>query len=146
MIEVNGEVTHTEAGFAWISRAGETCSNCDPKTGCKSIALSRLFCSKKPIFRVQDPLGVKVGEQVSIGIEEKNLLQSALVGYAMPVLVLVLGAIIGLYIGGECLSIMGGISGFFAAMIWLKRKKISPSNIPTIVRRVLSDDTVENNA
>ena len=146
MVEVNGEVINIEAGFAWIRRAGKICSKCDATTGCKSIALSRLFCLKDPTFRVRDPFGVKVGEKVYIGIEEKTLLQSALIGYGVPVLALMLGAVIGLYLGEEYLSILGGIFGFLATMLWLKRKKLPSDNIPIIVRRVLLNGTVENNA
>jgi sigma-E factor negative regulatory protein RseC len=135
MVEVNGEVTAIEVGFAWISQARQTCSQCDPKLGCKSIALSRLFCVKEPAFRVQDPIGVKVGEKVWVGIAGKTLLQSAWAGYGMPVSGLLAGALVGLFVGGEYCSVIGGIAGLGAAMWWLKRKKLSSKKLPIIVRR-----------
>lgn len=136
MLEVDGKVVHVEKGFAWIIReGGQTCGHCDPKTGCKSMAISRLFCKKEQAFQVSDPLGVAVGECVSIGLEEKVLLSGALAGYGVPVFALILGAGVGLLLGAEYLSILGGGIGFIVAMLWLRRKKIALDSLPVILRR-----------
>ena len=144
MLEVEGRVVGIETAFAWIIREGkQTCGNCDPKMGCKSMAISRLFCKKEPIFRVRDPLGVLVGERVSIAIEENVLLQGAMTGYGMPVLALILGAVVGLFLGKEYLSMIGGVMGFLVAMLWLRRTKVTLGNMPIILRRILEDKQLE---
>lgn len=143
MLEVEGKVIKIEAGFAWITREGtQTCGNCDPKIGCKSMAISRLFCKKEQAFRVRDPFDVSVGERVSIGIEEKALLQGAVAGYGVPILAMIVGAAIGRYMGEEYLSVMGSVMGFLATLLWLSKKKMTPGNIPIIVQRVLEAPAV----
>lgn len=135
MIEVNGKVMKVEAGFAWIRREeGQMCSQCDLMTGCKSMAITQLFCNKEATFRVRDPLGVAIGEKVRVAIAEKALLAGAVAGYGIPVLSLIIGALLGIYLGEESLSILGGSVGFLGAIIWLRKKKIPAENMPTIVQ------------
>jgi sigma-E factor negative regulatory protein RseC len=136
MLEVAGKVIKVEAGFAWIIReGGKTCPNCDPQMGCRALAISRLFCKNNPTFRVRDPLGVAQGDQVSIGIKEKALLMGAIAGYGVPLFTLILGAIIGLLLGKEFWSILGGALGFILAMLWLKCPACHKDKGPVILRR-----------
>lgn len=136
MIEVEGTVTSTAEGLAWISRVGgQMCSQCDVKSGCRAMAITRLFCKREASFRVRDPIGVTVGERVHIGITEVQLLKNALIGYGVPLLLLILGAVLGLYWGQEYLSIMGGVFGLLTAMLWVKGRKMTVESLPVILRK-----------
>lgn len=137
MVEIEAKIVRIAPGFAWITQESKgLCQYCNTQTGCKSIALSRLFCRKTRVFRVQDPLGVSIGEHVSVGVREKSLLQGAVMAYFLPLLSLLFGAIIGQYWGAEYGSIVGGIIGFACALYGLSRKNITQNHLPIIIKRI----------
>lgn len=134
MIKIEAKVIRIAPSFAWITQESKgLCQYCNTETGCKSITLSRLFCRKSRAFRVRDPLGVRVGERVSVGILEKNLLRGALMAYFLPLLGLILGALIGQYWGAEYGSILGGIMGFVCALYGLSKKRLTQNHLPMII-------------
>lgn len=139
MIEIEAKVIRTEEGFAWITQEkAQLCAYCDKKTGCKAIAITRLFCLKPRLFRVQDSLGVGVGERVRVGMVEKNLLKGAFLVYFLPVLSLIAGATLGKYGGGEYGSIWGGVIGFAVAFYGLSKKHRAQDQLPIILERIKS--------
>nr|WP_200917344.1 SoxR reducing system RseC family protein [Jeongeupia sp. HS-3] len=114
------------------------CGNCDPQTGCRSVAISRMFGQAQQHYRVNNPLGAKEGEYVKVAVAERTLLQSALWAYGLPLLVMLLGAVLGRLIDpvsplGE---VLGAALGFGAAFAWLRiaRDPLAGQG-PTIVSR-----------
>jgi sigma-E factor negative regulatory protein RseC len=73
-----------------------------------------------------------VGEAVVVGIEERALLRAVLLGYLMPLLLLLAGALLG-GLWGEAPAIVGGLAGLAVAALWLRRHRSLPA--PVILRR-----------
>lgn len=137
MIEIEAKVMATEAGFAWIIQENpQLCMYCNKENGCKAIALTRLFCLKPRLFRVQDSVGVGVGEYVKVGMEERSLLQGAFLVYFLPLLTLIAGAVLGKYGGGEYGSIWGGAIGFASIFYGISRKNRAQDQLPIILERI----------
>lgn len=96
MIESEAEVLRVEQDHAWVRIKPHTpCGQCDPETGCKTVAMSRLFSGQKQEFRVRNSLLAVPGDLVRVAIADGLLLQSALWGYGLPLGLLLAGAALG---------------------------------------------------
>lgn len=134
MIEIEVKVLRTSLGFAWVERSDfPLCTACLSQAQCQSIAFSRLFCRKNTVFQVRDPIGVKVGDRVTIGLEERVLLKGAIKIYGIPLLLLLAGAMSGKYIGLEYGAILGGVSGLSLAILGLRWRKTSLNHLPAVI-------------
>lgn len=120
IIETPARVQKIEDHWAWVeTRPHRACANCDPEHGCRSLAMARLFSQKLGVFRVENTLQCRAGDEVIIAISARVLRQSALWAYVMPLLALLLGASLGA-IWSESASIIGGIFGLAMALFSLK--------------------------
>jgi sigma-E factor negative regulatory protein RseC len=94
MIEAEGIVVRTENSIAFVETQRQPgCGSCSSSGSCGVASLSRLFRTHPGTFRVQNPVGAIAGEGVVIGVEEKALLKGSLVLYALPLFLLLLGAV-----------------------------------------------------
>ena len=129
MIEEQGQVVEVQGEFAWIE--GErttTCGSCAVRKGCGTSAISKVLGQRRVRLRVLNRIDARVGDQVVIGIAESGLLRGSLAVYAVPLLGLFAGALAGQLLGSvvsvmqsDFFAITGAISGFIAALVWLKR-------------------------
>ena len=78
-------------------------------------------------MRVLSDLPLAVGDQVVIGIREQALVRGSLAVYAVPLLLLLAGAIIGelgagqgLWNSAEAASVLLGAGGLVTGLLWLK--------------------------
>lgn len=138
MIESEAEVLRVEADHAWVRiRPHTPCGHCDPESGCKSVALTRLFGGKQE-FRVRNPLQAQPGDWVLVAVEENLLLRSALWGYGLPLALLMLGALLGYFLVPPALAnwatAAGAVSGVALALIVLRLRRARQSE-PEIVRK-----------
>lgn len=139
MIETEAHVLRVEQGHAWVKiQPHSLCGNCDPETGCKSVALTRLFGSGRQEFRVRNPLGAVAGDKVRVAVAEGALLQSALWGYGLPLCLLLAGASLGhfLFSGSyrDLATLAGAGCGVVLALMLLRRRR-SRQVEPEIVYR-----------
>ncbi|WP_432720136.1 SoxR reducing system RseC family protein [Jeongeupia wiesaeckerbachi] len=139
MIDTEAQVVRTDASHAWVViRPHTPCGNCDPQTGCRSVAISRMFGQAQQQYRVNNPLGAKEGEYVKVAVAERTLLQSAFWAYGLPLLAMLLGALIGRFVGtGVPLAeVAGAAIGFCGSFAWLRltRHRVADQG-PVIVSR-----------
>ena len=125
MITENGIVTDVNSSLAWIRtiRSG-TCESCSSKDNCGTSHSGK----KEMTVTVKNTLNVKKGDQVIIGLETKPLLVVTFLLYVFPVLLLILGALIGnsiapfFHMNPSLLSLVLGCL-FFCAAFFIIRKK-----------------------
>lgn len=140
MLETQGRVIAVEAGFAWVESLRQGgCSSCASKGACGSQLLGEALT---PVKRgeaanhvlAQDPLGVRVGDTVLLGVEEKGALRAAFLMYGLPLLGLMSGLLLA-QPWGDLWAIAAGITGLALslAVVWLlgrasqhKPKEIQP--------------------
>ncbi len=91
MITENGIVTSANADTAWIktTRSG-ACEACSSKESCGTANNA-----KEVIVSVKNTLNVKNGDHVVIGLETKPMLYLTFFIYVFPILMMILGAVIG---------------------------------------------------
>ena len=115
--------------FAWIeSERTTTCGSCAVRKGCGTSAIAKVLGQRRVRLRVLNRINASVGDDVVIGIAESGLVRGSLAVYAVPLIGLFAGALAGQLLGrqvfdtqSDLLAIFGAISGFVAALIWLKR-------------------------
>ncbi|MBM5575505.1 SoxR reducing system RseC family protein [Deefgea sp. CFH1-16] len=125
MIITEAQVERCEGGQAWVKiRPRSPCGNCHPKYGCKSVAITRLFGQGQESYPVQNQLGAKASDWVKVAVNDGVLLQSALWGYGLPLLLLLLGAALALLVApaawSELASLLGAALGFVVAFVVLR--------------------------
>ena len=125
MITENGIVTDVNSSLAWIRtiRSG-TCASCSSKDSCGTSHHGQ----KEMVLAVKNTLHVAKGDHVVIGLETKSLLVVTFLLYVFPVLLLIIGALIGnslapyFHINPSLLSLVLGILFFGAAFLMLRKK------------------------
>ena len=121
MIETEGVVVKVEDGIAYIqAQRQSSCGGCAKQNeGCGTAKLVGYFDGKTPLYQARNPLGVKVGERVVIGVEDATLFRGVLAIYLPPLLLLVAGAIGGHQLAetpqaAESYAMLGALAGLAA--------------------------------
>lgn len=123
MIEESGTVVALDGHAVWVQTIRQsTCGSCSARKGCGQGALARMTDGRANQVRVRNTCGASVGDQVVLGIEESQLLRASLLVYALPLLALLVGALLGggFWPGQDLAAIVGGGIGLAAGFLWLK--------------------------
>jgi sigma-E factor negative regulatory protein RseC len=72
-----------------------TCGSCEAQSNCGTGAIAKVFSSKREMLRFRLNEIVEVGQKVSLGIPEENLLKASALVYCLPLGALILSALIG---------------------------------------------------
>lgn len=86
MIQVRGTVLQVEDGLVWLrleDRPGG-CGRCDEPGGCRSALLGDVFKGSGDVIRLEDSVGARVGDEVTVSVADGAPLQAALLGYGLP--------------------------------------------------------------
>ena len=118
MLETQATVIATEPGFAWVESARHgACGSCSAQGSCGTRMLGEALApAATSQVRVRDPLGVQVGEQVVIGMNEQNSLRAAFMLYGLPLVGLMLGLLIG-QTWGDLVAVLLGAGGMLLALL-----------------------------
>ena len=124
MIEVQGLVIAVEDNAVVVqTQRVSTCGSCASKQGCGTAALAKGMGKGVTEIRIVTDLDVKVGDRVTLAIEESALLKGSLFIYLFPLMAMILGSLVGDYysnrlaINNELLSIFCGLAGLVGALL-----------------------------
>lgn len=128
MLEENGIVISVSKGMAEVSVTPQSaCGSCGASNGCGTSLIASLLPERSSRFRVKNPLGAQIGEQVVIGLHESTLQTASLILYLIPLAGLIFGAMGGIYLSedvfrnpSELPSIIFGFTGMGAGFILVK--------------------------
>ena len=122
MITETGKVVAVDGDRAWVQTIrASACESCSARHGCGQRVLASASGGRANQVLVVNRLGAQVGDSVDLAIEESALLQASLLVYAVPLSLMVAGAIAGhQWSGGQDLAailgaITGMVTGFFVA-------------------------------
>lgn len=129
MLEETASVVEVDHDKVWVeTHRRSTCGSCSVNKGCGTAAISRALGKRRSVVRVLANMPLKAGDEVIIGIRERALVKGSLAVYAVPVALLLTGALLGelgaqrfLWQSAEAASLVLGISGFVAGLFWLRR-------------------------
>jgi sigma-E factor negative regulatory protein RseC len=123
MIETQAVVIRVEGRLALIEaerRLG--CGRCK-ETGCGSAVPARLVKLKPRRLHIVNSIAAKRGDAVIVGISERALLKSALSVYLVPIMLLILGAVLGAAggpAGVDRYALAGALLGLIAGAAWIR--------------------------
>ena len=123
-----------------LARAGG-CGRCHEPGGCQAVSLTRLFGHGKD-GEVELPLAQghwQAGDAVWLLWPRAALLRSAALGYGLPLLLLLAGAILGTAAGGENGAVQGAAAGL---LLGLLAPRLLPASAPQwqLVRREAEEE------
>jgi sigma-E factor negative regulatory protein RseC len=126
MLETRAIVVQVEGRYALVQASqANGCGQCNGK-GCGAGKLSRLFCSKPRRFQADNPINAVVGDEVVISVAEGTILRGIGLVYLLPLLLLVMGALLGSAWVGQSpgqhdgYATAGALSGLAAGFIAVK--------------------------
>ncbi len=127
MIEESAQVVAAEGDFVWVeTQRQSTCGGCAANQACGTATLAKLFGNRRTRVRALNQSGAQVGDSVIIGLDERALIRGSLAVYALPLLALFAGALIGALLSqrwaleGEALTLGLGVLGLVVGLLWLK--------------------------
>lgn len=134
MIEERGIVRAVSQGLAEVECERRTaCGSCSVKSGCGTSLLERFFGRRRGLLTAQDTLSVQPGDRVIVGVREEELLKAAVAAYLTPLLVMILGAVAGQWVGelllpawADGLSLLGGLAGLAVGLRFLALRFARP--------------------
>lgn len=147
MIEETAQVVATEGEFVWVeTQRQSTCGGCAARQGCGTATLAKVLGNRRTRVRAINRDGAQVGDRVVVGIDETALIRGSLAVYAVPLLGLLAGAVLGgllserLLVDGEALTLGLGIAGLSGGLVWLRgftrRIRSDRRYQPVVLRRL----------
>ncbi len=147
MLEETGTIVALDGEFAWVeSERTSTCGSCNVRRGCGTSVIAKVLGRKQLQLRAVNQAGAAVGDQVIIGISESGVVRGSLAVYAVPLALLLGGAIAGHFLGiwgglknPDLAAIVCSVAGFLAGIVWLRnfsrRTATDKAWQPVILRR-----------
>lgn len=110
------------------------CRRCARGEGCGAAPLSRLFVRAGATLPLDPRCGLRVGDEVRVGVDRRWLLAAAFAAYLLPVLGFVVAAAIayGLWPGDDVAGLALGLAGA-AASFWLLKGPLDRIAKPDLV-------------
>lgn len=147
MIEELATVTRLSDSHVWLQadrRIG--CERCEAGQGCGGGLLGKLVGGRGidiavPLNRVGVIPDLSAGDTVVIGFPEASLLQGSLLAYALPMLLMLIGAGLGnALLDSDLSTVMGAVLG--AVLGWLIARKLSEryNFQPSLLRKSTPDE------
>jgi sigma-E factor negative regulatory protein RseC len=121
MVEEIATVISCDNNGVWLSTTPvASCNACQVSDDCGTGIVAKTLTPKTQHFFVPSALKLLPGEQVKIGLPERNLLMAALMVYLLPLLLMLLATVLGSVAGLAehwlmLLALVGAGSGFMLA-------------------------------
>ncbi len=129
MLEEIAQVVAIEGREVWVeTQRRSSCASCSAHAGCGTSVLAKVLGQRRSRVRVLSDMPLRVGDQVVIGIREQALVRGSLAIYAVPIVLLLLGALAGrlgaerlLWSSAEAASVVLGVAGLAGGFLWVRR-------------------------
>ena len=123
MILARARVVAVAEGSVWVeSNQRSSCAACSANNGCGAAILARVLGQRCFRMRAVNHLPLRVGDEVVVGVDAHAILRGSFAVYLAPLLMFLLGAGLGsfLFPSSEGMSILSGIIGLIAGILWLQ--------------------------
>ncbi len=143
MLETRAIVVQADKQLTLVqANQGNGCEQCNGK-GCGTGKLSQLFCSKPRQFQVDNPINARVGDEVIVSVAEGAVLRGVGLVYLLPLLLLVMGMVLGGSLAAQSAqhdgyaaggALFGLVVGFVSAR-WFSSRQARQQYQPYIARQ-----------
>lgn len=114
MITESGKVVAVTSEHAWVQTIrASACQSCSARNGCGQKVLASATGGRANQVRVFNSANARVGEEVTLGIDESALLVASLLVYALPLLFMVAASMVGHHLssGNDFAAMLGAAVG-----------------------------------
>ncbi len=141
MLAEKARVVALEEGALWVeTQAQSSCGSCAGNQDCGTGLLQRYLQTSR-FLRINLPdssqARYRIGDELELGLDESVMVRGSIQLYILPLLGLLAGAALGASLGGELLSILGGLVGLLGsglALRWFAWKhRFNPDYHPVIL-------------
>ncbi len=132
MIEAIGQVTALDGMWAIVTtQPPNNCGHCPSNNSnpidkkakgthqCGNILMSHKLITTKRQLKVKNNIQAQVGDQVTLGITETNLLLISMHLYGIPLLTLLIGILIGQWLGSQDINLHNELSSMIGGLLGL---------------------------
>jgi sigma-E factor negative regulatory protein RseC len=127
MIEEKAIVVAVEGDSVLLqTQRRSACQSCSVKQGCGTSVLAKVVGQRSAQILVSNTLDANIGDELIIGIDDNALVKGSLLVYALPLILLLVGALLGellahyYVLNAELMSIVLGAAGFVLAMVLIR--------------------------
>ena len=145
MQEEVGTVIESRGGTARVLvKRNSACDHCPSRSCCASLG------GDLKGVDVSNVIGAKEGQQVKIGISPKAVLKASFILYMVPILALIIGAMIGSYLGSQHKEIwaiflgLGFLVGSYFVIKALSKHFENKAEYLPVVTEILASQTSRN--
>jgi len=113
LVEESGVIVAVELDRVWVETIrSSACDSCKAQKGCGHGLINKASSGKTFQLDVQrNGLSAKVGDTAVIGIPEDSILKASLIGYLLPIVLLLIFSGAAKILWGELSSIVFGVLG-----------------------------------
>lgn len=129
MIKQTAIVTRAEQGMAYVKVVREsTCGQCNIQKGCGTNVFSKVLGNKFTEIKALNPINAETDDVVILGMRESVLINSALIMYLFPLLMMFISAVAVIALNdwlnlelGQVWVIMASFAGLITALLIIKK-------------------------
>jgi sigma-E factor negative regulatory protein RseC len=113
LVEESGLIVAVEGDTVWVETIrSSACDTCKAQKGCGHGLLNKASSGQRFTLDVQrNGIAAKVGDIALVGIPEDSILKASLIGYLLPIVLLILFSGTAKLFWGELPSIICGLLG-----------------------------------
>ena len=115
------------------------CGRCHEEGGCGGQQLTQMFCKGPKTYLVDNTIGAKVGDRITIAIDVGTVSRAANLAYVLPLTATIAGAVLGTLFGGDLIAVLGAGIGLSIAFLYvITRSRSNTGNLaerPHIISR-----------
>ncbi|NMT64159.1 SoxR reducing system RseC family protein [Marinobacter orientalis] len=130
MITETGRVVAVSGDRVWVQTIRTSaCESCSARNGCGQRALAGVSGGRANQVLVANSLDARVGDEVTVAIEESALVGASLLVYALPLALLVVGAVAGHQLSGghDAAAMLGAATGMATGFMVARRIGSNPA-------------------
>ena len=150
MVEEQGRVVAIEEQFAWVeTQRTSACQSCSVNKGCGSGVLSKILGQRTTVVKALNQADAAVDDNVVVGLREDALVKGSLAIYAVPLLTMLVGALMGDALAAswqsddrDAVAILFAGMGLAIGFLWLRffsRKTAADERYQPVVLRKAGD-------
>ncbi len=132
MIETRVRVVSARDGLVWVEATESGgCSACQSKSTCGISGIGRFFSNRRKPVAVAWGGDMRPGQEVTLAVEESELLTAGLLAYLLPAGLAVLGAVLGDRHGHtDAAGALGALAGVVLGLILARLAGDRPRSRP----------------
>jgi sigma-E factor negative regulatory protein RseC len=124
MSQCEAKVVEVSGDEVWVEVPGRAhaCGSCKSPDECQTGLLGLSAGPRR--YRVDNLVGARIGDRVSLNVEDGTVWRVSLASYVLPLLLAITGAVIGQAVAGDAWAAAGMLAGLGCGWALLRRSEL----------------------